>query len=138
MKVAKVVSAPKATLQPSVMAAIQTHLESSGYAFVNDITAADFLVSFTVGSREEIGRDAYPSMSTGPGGRWGWGTAYYGGDAGSSYTQGMLAIDVFDAKEQRPVWHGVTGKKITESDREKMQLVIDEAVASILAEFPPK
>ena len=138
MKVSKVVAEPKGSLQPTVIQAIRTHLESDGYRFVTNRQEADFLLSFTVGSRESINRDSYPSMSTDPGGRWGWGTAYYSGGENAAYAQGMLAIDVFDAKQQRPVWHGRYGKNLRESDREEMPRVIDEAVAFILADFPSK
>jgi hypothetical protein len=137
MKVAKVVSSPKTTLQPAIMAAIRTHLESAGYEYASVAAEADFLLSFTVGSREKIDRESYPSMSSGPVGRGGWATAYYGGGSAAAYTQGILAIDIFDAAEQRPVWHGVHGKKITAEDRADMDAVIDAAVASILANFPP-
>ena len=77
-------------------------------------------------------------MSRGLGGRGGWATAYYGGGAGAAYTQGALAIDVFDAGERQPVWHGVAGKTISDEDREDMTAVINAVVASILADFPPK
>jgi hypothetical protein len=138
MKVSSIAEEPRESLQPNVMQAIRNHLESSGYRFVTARQEADFLLSFTVGSRELINRDSYPSMSTDPGGRWGWGTALYSGGENSAYRQGMLAIDVFDAKAQRPVWHGRYGKNLRASDREEMPRVIDEAVASILADFPPK
>ena len=43
----------------------------------------------------------------------------------------MLALDVFDVKERRPVFHAVAEKSITESDRKKMdetiQALIDQA-----------
>jgi len=138
MKVGKVIAQPKTTLEPAVMAAIRAHLEAGGYRYVENTSAADFLLSFTVGSREKIGTEAYPSMSRGLGGRGGWATAYYGGGAGAAYTQGALAIDVFDAGERQPVWHGVAGKTISDEDREDMTAVINTVVASILADFPPK
>ena len=137
MKVVKVVSTPRATLQPTVMAAIRTHLETAGYKYVDDATAANFLLSFTVGSREKAGA-AYSSDSVGTSGRGGWATAYYGGAAGAAYAQGMLAIDVFDANDRQPVWHGVTGKTITEDNRDNMSSLIDGVVASILADFLPR
>jgi hypothetical protein len=138
MKVSKVIEEPRESLEPGVMAAVRTHLESNGYSFVTDPTAADFLLSFTVGSRESINRDSYPSMSTDRGGRGGWVTDYYGGGETAAYAHGLLAIDFFDAKQQRPVWHGRYGKNLRESDREEMPRVIDEAVTSILADFPSK
>ena len=97
----------------------------------------DFMVSFTVGSREKVRPAGYPSMSPEPGGRWSWGTEYHGGEEGARYTQGVLAIDVFDAAEKRPVWHAVTGKRIDEADRDGLQKIIDDVVASLLSSFPP-
>ena len=137
MKVGKAVSQPRESLQPSLMAAIRANLEANGYRYVADASSADFLLSFTVGSREKVGPEAYTSESSGVGGRGGWATAYYGGSAGAAYTQGVLAIDVFDASERQPVWHGVAGKRISEDDRENMTGVINEIVASILGDFPP-
>jgi hypothetical protein len=137
MKVGKAIAPPKKTLEPAVMAAIRAHLEASGFAYVEETSSADFLLSFTVGSREKIGPDAYASESSAVGGRGGWATAYYGGGSGAAYTQGVLAIDIFDASERQPVWHGVAGKRISEEDSENMTRIITEVVASILGNFPP-
>lgn len=137
MKVATVVSSPQSTLEPAIMAAIRSQLESAGYEFVSAAASADFLLSFTVGSREKIDRESYPSTASGPVGRGGWATAYYGGGSAAAYTQGILAIDIFDAADQRPVWHGVHGKNLTEEDSADMEAAIGETVASIFADFPP-
>lgn len=137
MKVGKSVTPPKPTLQAAIMRAIRSNLETGGYRHDADRNSADYLVSFTVGSREKIDREAYPSMSSQQGGRWGWGTAYFGDASGASYTQGVLAIDMFDVAEQRPVWHGVAGRAISGDDRADMTDAIKEVVESILAGFPP-
>jgi len=113
---------------------------------IPDAESADFVLAFTVGSREEIKVDSYPSMSAGYAGygyprHWGgWGGAYYGVGTETSvrqYTKGMLAIDVFDVASRRPVWHGVATKTIYESDREDASGTIKAAVDAILAGFPP-
>jgi hypothetical protein len=106
---------------------------------------ADFVLAFTVGSREEIKVDSYPSTSGGyygVGGPNRWGGAYYGGYYGTEttvrqYTKGMLAVDIFDVKERRPVWHAVATKTIHESDRENIVETVELAVNSILGGFPP-
>jgi hypothetical protein len=136
MKVGSVASAPRAELQSEIMAAIREQLESKGLEFVEDSSAADFMISFTVGSREKMGPDTSPSVSSEPRGRGGWSTALSSGQ--SLYVQGVLAIDVIDVAERRPVWHGVAGKTISEVEREDMQRVVNAVVASILADFPPK
>ena len=119
MKVGQALAPPKKTLQPAVMASIRSNLEAKGYRYQADAVSADFLLSFTVGSREKIGPDAYPSEHSGVGGRGGGAT-------------------IFDSHDRQPVWHGVAGKRINEEDRENMTGVINAVVASILDDFPPQ
>ena len=128
------------------MSAIETSLASRGYGRVDNPESADFVVSFTIGSREEIDVDSYPSMSASIGyaypRHWRWGGAYYGLGVGTEttvrqYTRGMLAIDMFDVTERRPVWHGTAEKRLRDSDRDASQEVIQGAVDAILAGFPP-
>lgn len=137
MKVGPAIEGPRDSLEPALMEAIRSSLESSGYDYVDDAESADFVVSFTVGSREKVRPAGYPSMKPKEGGRWSWGTEYHHGEEGARYTQGVLAIDVFDGAEDRPVWHGVAGKKIDEEDRDDMSVLIRTVVTSILSDFPP-
>ena len=138
MRVGKTSSQPRSSLQPSIMAAIRSNLESSGYRYVTDASAADFAISFAVGSREKTAPTENSSASCGQGAVGGWSTAFCGGLDGTSYVQGVLAIDIFDASERRQVWHGVAGRLIPEEDREDMRELIDSVVAEILSDFPPK
>ena len=144
MKVGKNVGAVNPLLQPRIMSALENALVAKGYKFAKMPKNADFVVSFTVGSREEIRVDSYPTMSAGYGvaypRHWGWGGAYYGVATETQvrqYTEGMLAVDIFDVKERRPVWHGVATKRISESDREDAEATIKAAVDAILTGFPP-
>lgn len=144
MKVGKGVTTPNPLLEPRITSALEKGLVAKGYKWVADASSADFVLSFTIGSRDEIKVDTYPSMSAGYGGaypsHWRWGGAYYGYGTETSvrqYTKGMLAVDIFDVKDRRPVWHGVASKTINESDRENMDETIKAAVDAILAGFPP-
>jgi hypothetical protein len=133
---------PSAMLQPRIMSSLEKALVAKGYRFAKQPGSADFVVSFTVGSREEIRVDSYPSMG-GPayGSRWGWGGNYYGYGNETTvrqYTKGMLAVDIFSVAQRRPVWHGYATKKITEDDRDNSTATIDAAVAAIIAGFPPQ
>ena len=136
---------------------ISTHIynefRNKGYVFVSDPMAADFVVSYTVGSRKEINAKSFPTYYRSG---WNWGASYWGGggvyvpvtySSGSrytgtstnirTYTEGTLAIDVFDVKKAQPAWHGVALKEITSSDRQNPRSIIQEAVTKILAKFPP-
>ena len=145
MKVSTAVASVNPLLEPRIMSALEKALVAKGYKWVGEAASADFVISFTVGSREEIKVDSYPNMSAGYGmaypGHWRWGGAYYGYGVSETsvrqYTKGMLAVDVFDVKDKRPVWHGVASKTVNESDRENMDVTIKAAVDAILAGFPP-
>lgn len=135
---------PNPLLQPKLMQAIEDGLTVKGYTRVDNPEAADFAVSFTVGSREEIKVDSYPSTYAGYGyaGYPRWGGSYYGYGMGTETrvrqtTKGMLALDVFDVTEHRPVFHAVATKTISDSDRKKMDETIQAAVDAVLGAFPP-
>ena len=144
MKVGKGVNIANPLLEPRITSTLEKALAAKGYKYVIEPKNADFVVSFTVGSREEIKVDSYPSMSAGYGmghpGHWGWGGMYYGYSTETKvrqYTEGMLAVDIFDVKDRRPVWHGVATKRINDSDRDNMDATIQAAVDAILTGFPP-
>lgn len=131
-------------LESHIMNALDRGLRAKGFRYADNPQHADFVLAFTVGSREKIRVDQYQTMSGGyyggPG-RWGWGGAYYGNYGTATtvrqYTKGMLAVDIFDVKERRPVWHAVATKTISAKDREEIVTTVDMAVNSILGGFPP-
>lgn len=142
MKISSTVNPPSPLLQPRIMAAIEDELAGKGYRKVDSEDAADFVVAFTVGSREEIKVDTYPSMYGGYAFPGRWGGPYYGISYGTEtrvrqYDEGMLAIDVFDVAERKPVWHGVVTKSITDADRAAGDEPIRAGVAAVLESFPP-
>ena len=143
MVVAEGVGVVNPLLETHVMSAMERGLRAKGFRLVQNPEAADFVIAFTVGSREKIRVDSYPTMAGGyyAVGPRGWGGAYYG-YAGTEttvrqYTKGMLAIDIFDVKERRPVWHAVATKTIHDKDREQIVETVNAAVNSILGGFPP-
>lgn len=136
MRVGPVVADPRESIEPKVMASIRARLEARGFEFVDEAATPDFVVSFTVGSRERARREGFTDPNAGA--RWSWGTDFQSGAEGAVYTQGVLAIDILDAAERRRVWHGVASRRINEGDRENMRGLIDSVVSSILASFPPR
>ena len=126
------------------MRAVESALAAKGYRQVQDPKSADFVLSFTVGSREKIKVDSYPSMamgySTAYPGHWGWGASYHCCASDTQvrqYTTGILAIDIFDVQERRPVWHGAASKTINEKDIKNMESTVKVAVDAVLKGFPP-
>ena len=123
--------------QAKIERAIRVQFELLGYQFVDDRQAADFVVAYTIGTRREITIDSYPALYRGP---WGWhvyGSLYYPHDVHRhEYVKGTLAIDVFDGRTRKPVWHGWAEKTVTYGDRQDPGPSIDEAVAHLLMKFP--
>ena len=118
--------------------AIQAELTRKGYTSVTDAGSADFVVDFTIGSQERRDVESYPvtyaDVYWGYPGWWGpyWGTRL---DV-RQYREGTLAIDIFDAHSHRPVWHGWAKKELTQSDMERSEAPIREAVQKVLSRFP--
>jgi len=120
-----------------IEAAIRAGLEAKGYQFVEQEDQADFVLAYTIGSRQEISVDSYPAPYYGA---WGWhvrGSQYYVHEVSAhSYTRGTLGLDVFDARSKKPVWHGWAEKTVTASDRKDPSPAINAGVSKLLEEFP--
>lgn len=124
-------------LEPRIMTALKDQLTAKGYRFVDNNEPADLAIAFTVGARDKIRVTSYPSTYAGRRGAWGWGSGYYGREVDArQYTEGVLAVDVFDVEKRAPIWHGVASKSITKSDRANITETVDAAVAAILEGFP--
>lgn len=122
--------------------AIEGALTGKGYRLADDSAAADFIVDFTIGSRERTDISSYPAPYGGPWLRgyspW-WGTSYWGSEVDvRQYRERTLSIDVFDGHTHRPVWHGWAQKELGRADIEHSNGSIHAAVDSVLAKFPPK
>jgi hypothetical protein len=121
--------------------AIQASLEQKGYTLASDPKSADFAVDFTIGAHERTDIHTYPAPYAGTwnwyGPHW-WGYPYWGtGIDVQQYREGVLAVDAFDAKSHKPVWHGWAKKPLTRRDMEQSGQSIREAADAVLAQFPP-
>ena len=121
--------------------AIQAELTGRGFSLVSNAAAADFVVDFTIGSRERVDIESYPAPYAGP--YWGypgwWGYRYWGREVDArQYREGTLSIDIFDGHTHKPVWHGWVTKELTQSDVEHSEAPIRAAVKAVLSTFPPQ
>jgi hypothetical protein len=122
--------------------AIKEEMSRKGYQVTTDAALADFTVDFTIGSQERTDVNSYPDPYVGLGWGWGrpgwWGGSYWGDSLDvRQYREGTLSIDVFDARSHRPVWHGWAKKELSRKDMENSEQPIRNAVAAVLAKFPP-
>lgn len=118
-----------------VQDAIRAELEAKGLRFEADLARADLAVDFTLSSAERTDITSYPVEFRGG---WRWGGGYFGSEVDvRQYREGTLAIDLFDARGHRPVWHGWAKKPLDRKDLEDPGTAIRAAVAAVLARYPP-
>ncbi|WP_299521339.1 DUF4136 domain-containing protein, partial [Winogradskyella sp.] len=67
---------------------------------------------------------------------WGWG-AGWGGSQVSTRTEGMLFIDLVDAKEKELIWQGSGTGYLVTKNVDKKEARIKEFVAKTLEQYPP-
>lgn len=138
MAVSQTQGAVNPMIEGRIMEAIRIAMNGKGYNEVSDPESASMAIGFTVGSRDQIKVDSYPSsFSTGYARRG----SYYGYNTGTEtrvrqYTEGQLAVDVFDVASHTPAFHGVASKKISDSDRQNQQAVLNAIATEALAGLP--
>ncbi len=128
-------------LEGRIMQAIRSEMDRKHFSYVGDPEGADVVISFTVGSRDQIKVDQYPASYRMSYGRYyrGYG---YGGSYGTQtrvrqYTEGQLAIDIFDVEKHTPAFHGSASKVLTSRDRDNPESLISSVVTEALIGFPP-
>lgn len=142
MAVSQAQGAVSPMLEGRIMESIRITMNGKGYNEVKDPESASMAIGFTVGSRDQIKVDTYPSSFNTGYSRSRYGYGYYGGYSSGTetrvrqYTEGQLAVDVYDVASHNPAFHGVASKKITDSDRENQQEVLNAIAGEALSGFP--
>ena len=133
-------------------AAVERELARKGYRKVSG-TEADFVVSFTVGSRVRVqqyyndygysyrgyhhGFTRYGYSRFGYAGYGYPGYGHYGSTASVyTFTEGSLVVDIFDNRSKEAIWHGSASKRLSRKDKDNATQLIDQAIASLFIEFP--
>lgn len=137
--------APAEDINPVMKVRVDDEIEQAfvakGYQLVSDAEKADFAISYSVGNRDKIKVSNFPSSYNS---YFGWGRGYYGGMFGAhintdthvrQYTEGKLAIDVYDVKTHQPAWHGWAIKRLSTSDKETPSSMIKDVVDEVVAQF---
>lgn len=125
----------KADANPLVVqrvgAAVERELKAKGYAPAEG--APDFLVATYVGRQSRIQVTDW-GYGYGPRGAW-----YGGGVDVYQYEEGSLIVDIVDARSKQLVWRGTATSIIDPgATPEERTERINEAVAKIFGDFPPK
>jgi Domain of unknown function (DUF4136) len=121
-------------------AAIASHMQSIGVQLAKE--NPDCLVGYGIGSQLVVD----PGYAMGPYpygfgyGYWGWGGPwgpYWGGWGGPYvYREGMIGIDLYDAKTREPLWHASVDQNLYGATGADAEQKIDAAVAALFTRFP--
>ncbi len=97
----------------------------------------DLLINIFTKERERVDVNQF-NAGWGYGWGFGWNPYFWGGSSFvSTSVEGTLYIDLIDAKKKELVWEGEGVGYLTEN-RDQKESLINEFVAKILAQFPPK
>ncbi|GGH40371.1 hypothetical protein IA57_02065 [Mangrovimonas yunxiaonensis] len=116
-----------------ILRAIEAELLAKGFSKSEN---PDILVSIFTKSREKV--NVY-NNGWGPYGYgWGWSPWYWNNySTVSTSTEGVLYIDLIDAKKKELVWQGQGTGYLTQNREKKIER-IHEFVKEVLEEYPPK
>jgi hypothetical protein len=112
-------------------AAIATHLRTG---YIQEAPgAADCLVGYGIGSTYVVDPGGpYYGYGWGPG--WGW--YGWGWPGPYVYREGVIAIDLYDARTRQPLWHASVDQDLYGVSGAEAQKRIDAAVAALFTRFP--
>jgi hypothetical protein len=120
-------------------AAIQSNLGTVGVPLAGG--DADCLVGYGIGQRNVV--DGYPYGGYGWGGGFGWrgGWGGWGGYYGGwgypyVYTEGIIGVDIYDAKSKQALWHASVDQSLKGATGDKADQKIKAAVAAIFTKYP--
>ena len=92
---------------------------------------ADCLVGYGIGGYYVV------SGGYGYGYGWGWGYPYgWGGPGPYVYPEGVIAVDLYDARTGQPLWHASTEQSLFHVTGPEAEKRIDAAVAAIFTKYP--
>ena len=96
---------------------------------------ADCLVGYGIGGYHVI-NGGYP-YAYGWGYPYGWGPYPYGWGPGPYvYPEGVIAVDLYDARTGQPLWHASTEQSLFGATGPEAEKRIDAAVAAIFTKYP--
>jgi hypothetical protein len=115
-------------------AAIAAHLSGGVQKIASN---ADCLVGYGIGSHAAVDYPygwGYPYAWGDP---YGWGYPYGGWGPGPSvYREGIIAVDLYDAKSRQPLWHASVEQSLYGVSGTEAEKRIDAAVAAIFNKYP--
>lgn len=129
-------------LDKYIRSGVTKELEKRG---LKQVEEGDIKISFNVHKKERIQSTTVPATYGGYYGYrgvYGYNMSYgmgYGSETSiSQYTEGTLNIDVVDRAQKQLIWEGAAIGRLSSEIPDNVEQVVQEIVASILAEYPIK
>ncbi len=116
--------------------AVQSNLSAKGIQPAASRDSADCVVGYALGSRQ-VFDDYYGGLYGGWGfRRRGWGGGFYA-DGPWVQNEVRIAVDLFDAKSHKPIWHASASQDTYELSGPNAEAKINLATTAIFNKFPP-
>jgi Domain of unknown function (DUF4136) len=127
-------------------AAIEANMAARGVTRVSDNGTADCFVGYAIGTRQ-VFNDYYGGLGYGGFGYggFGYGGFGYGGFGGFGYggydgpwveNETRIAVDVFDTRSHKPIWHGAVSQTVSDLRGPNAEAKIGAATAAIFGKLP--
>lgn len=119
-----------------------TRLQMEERGYVYDAKSPDLLVNFQAQTKQKTEYVPPPPMPWGPnyyGYRMGWYDPWMGYGFGPDviqYTEGVLSIDLIDARKKQLVWEGVAKSAVDDPQAAASEKRLAPVVADIFAKYP--
>jgi hypothetical protein len=99
---------------------------------------ADCLIGYGIGVHTVLA-GGYPYYGWGGGWGWGWHGGYYGAwgwDGPYAYREGIVAVDLYDARSRQPLWHAFVDQNVEGLTGGAADQKIRAAVTAIFTKYP--
>jgi hypothetical protein len=113
-----------------ILKAIDTEMQARGFVKSDQ---PDLIISFFTDAQERV--DVFNNAGFGWGGWGGWGMGM--NNNVSITTEGVLFIDIIEAKKKELIWQGVGRAALKNTPEEKVERT-NEMVREILSQYPPE
>jgi Domain of unknown function (DUF4136) len=115
--------------------AIEANMAAKGITKLDD--GGDCVVGYALGTRQ-VFNDYYAGWGVGWGYGWGArrGYGYWGYDGPWVENETRVALDIFDGRSRKPIWHGAVSETMQDLSGPNAEAKIGAATAAIFAKLP--
>ncbi len=130
---------PNSLVNDRVTAAIDGQLKAKGWQRVDDVNQADAAVVANVATKEQKSLNTFYTGGMGMWGYGGWGGMGMGSatTSVSTYTDGTMLVDIFDAKTRKLIFRASGTDSISDNPQKNAKKIVKVA-EKMFKKFPPK